>query len=288
MEKLLIVCDCESEGFARAEAESLAGLSDEIAVYVTGLTGKRMPLVYPLMVRSEARNALKLLGGTADIVVGYGGRDVEAIVARIADSERIAMLRRTDISVEPSVEGIDRAERHRTSDHALTFVTADGSALTRQMMIAMAVARTGSEIIWRPLERVEFISELPVNLTVKPARSLAEAVNDGFVDWYIDFRLRPTGVTVDALKALSAGIPIAIVAGMESKIELPDECAVVFAPDVTKEEFVRGMLPFIDSDYRSEMMADAAYSTWSERWSPAVTVSPLVDTLESAIISHTA
>ena len=41
-----------------------------------------------------------------------------------------------------------------------------------------------------------------------------------------------------------------------------DECGLLLSPDSTDEEFVRGIAPYLDSDFRAGALREAALSRW--------------------------
>lgn len=76
-------------------------------------------------------------------------------------------------------------------------------------------------------------------------------------DWFL--MLEPDARSVFKMRNfLGKGVPVITVDSEVADTMLDDSCAVVFGPEPTNEEFVRGMLPFLESDYRKSCLDNSA------------------------------
>lgn len=76
-------------------------------------------------------------------------------------------------------------------------------------------------------------------------------------DWFM--MLDPDSVSVfEMMRCMKNGILVITVESETSDRMLDDDCAVIFGPDPQNEEFVRGMLPFIESDVRKQQLNRSA------------------------------
>lgn len=211
--------------------------------------------------KAEAARICRAAGNGIGAVLAYGAAEIAGAVAA---NLKVPCVSRSELKVNPSVNGLQRAERHTVAQHALTIVTHASDPLTAQKIAALAIARPGSQIVWRPLSAWQAPISLPGNLEVSQVQSLKAAVEESAVDWFVAF-----GSDVadeDVLKSLSAGIPVATDNCDLADRLLDDDCAVIFGPSPENEEFVRGLLPFIESDYRSQSMSDSALSRWHDNY----------------------
>ncbi len=77
------------------------------------------------------------------------------------------------------------------------------------------------------------------------------------VDWFM--MMEPDAVSVFQMKEwLRKGTPVITVDSEVSERFLNDDCALIFGPGPTDEEFVRGMLPFLESDFRMKALRAGA------------------------------
>lgn len=175
------------------------------------------------------------------------------------------------------------AETHKVADHRLTFLTcARTSPEKRVDMIyrfvkAMAVARPNSLVKWIYIGDGPLMEQLratlerepgPSNFTVEltgglenrevQKRYLAEPV-----DWTI-LLSTTEGLPISLCESLSYGVPVIAteVGGIPELID--DSCGVLLPENPEKEEFVRGLLPYVDSDYRYGELRKGAFTRWME------------------------
>lgn len=86
----------------------------------------------------------------------------------------------------------------------------------------------------------------------------ADASADYTVQWFMALDPDDAVTTFRMRSFMSRGIPVITVDGDIADRIVDDSCAVIFGPDPTDEEFVRGMLPFLDSLTRYRSLSDAA------------------------------
>ena len=61
--------------------------------------------------------------------------------------------------------------------------------------------------------------------------------------------------------------------------QVDDEYGLLLSPDSTDEEFVRGIAPYLDSDFRAEAMREAALSRWNCDFNAAMLRPAFVETI---------
>lgn len=252
-------CEALKEWFSVKEFPITDGIAARLA---------RRGILPAAMHRLAAHKLSTRIEGDFDAVLCYSDKQVAGSLAAL---HGVACIERKKTGVAPFTDAVSPASRHSVSDHALTFISPHGDENTLALMKAMAVARPASRILWRPAgAMIATESSLP-NLSISPVALLKEALSAGEVDWLVtlDSTIENENVSL-VLESLAAGIPVAAVDGTETSRLLTDDCAVIFGPNPTNEEFVRGMLPFIDSDLRSQGMSRAARELWSENYSTAV------------------
>lgn len=228
--------------------------------------------------KAEAARICRGVGSGVGAVLAYGTSEIATAVAA---NLKVPCVSRSELSVNPSVNGLHRTKRHTVAQHALTIVTRVSDFFTAQRIAALAVARPGSQIVWRPLTVSELTLPLPENLEVRQAQSLKAAVEESPVDWFVAFGADVADEGV--LKSLSAGIPVATDNCDLADRLLDDDCAVIFGPSPENEGFVRGVLPFIESDFRSQSMSDSAFSRWHNNYNLGVNGPLLVAEIERLI-----
>jgi len=225
---------------------------------------------------------IKKAGPTTSVILTYGNDELCETAAAAASKLGIKSISRSALDVRPSIPSLSPTRRHKVADHALTFVSSTEPELTCRMMVAMAKARTGSDIRWCPIldTDIEF-GETPDNLHILPAIEITSALSGGTVDWYVDFSDGDFNNTSTALllQALSAGIPFAAIESEVIAEPVMHDCGITFGPAPTKEEFIRGMLPYIDSDFRSETMSEAARQCWDELYNPTINAPQLIKSI---------
>ena len=93
--------------------------------------------------------------------------------------------------------------------------------------------------------------------------------------------LHEGGRAVAACEALAYGVPV-VATDVEALNEVvDDEYGLLLSPDSTDEEFVRGIAPYLDSDFRAEAMREAAFTRWNSDFNAVILRPAFVD-----MISH--
>lgn len=181
-------------------------------------------------------------------------------------------------TLKPDVDILSR--HHRRVDNRLTFLSVarvepgKGVDLNYKMLRALAIARESCEIRWIHVGdgslmdqlRETVVGDCPANLKVDLRGTLRnEKVHDIYcqedIDWMMLLSERE-GLPISLCEALSYGVPVVstMVEGSDEAID--DDCGVLLAPDPEPEEFVRGMLPYIESEHRYRVMSENAFDRW--------------------------
>lgn len=171
------------------------------------------------------------------------------------------------------------ASYHEAESRTLTFASEGKPQQCMNLVKAMAVARPGSQIRWICLgpELPECKETMPVNFTIVRAGSLYEAISREPVDWLIMPEETPTFMPPSVLQALAAGVPVIAVDSPFIEEAVTDDCGVLFGPDPQSEEFVKGLFPYVESDYRMNLLRRGALTRWNELFSPESAGSRLVE-----------
>lgn len=172
---------------------------------------------------------------------------------------------------------------HNRADRKITFLTCARAVkgkrplLTLEFMKALAVARPGTAIKWifigdgeeMPALREASATTMPENLIVEikgalPNARVHEIYRTEPVDWHILLTTSEGGRPIALCEALSYGVPvISTEAGAVGEL-IDDDCGLLLPPDPEKEEFVRGIAPYLDSDYRMGQLREAALQRWND------------------------
>lgn len=176
------------------------------------------------------------------------------------------------------------AARHVRADRSLTFLSVarvDSNkrvALNARLLKALAVARPDTTIRWIHVGDGPAMTDVIAALDSKPANMTAEirgamtneAVHriyrEEAIDWTMLLSEREGGRPVAVCESLAYGVPVVAsdIPGLNEVVD--DECGMLLPTDVTDEEFVRGIAPYLDSDFRSSAMREAALARWEERF----------------------
>lgn len=177
-----------------------------------------------------------------------------------------------------------RSSRHEALSRRLTFLSVSRVAPEKRvhinfdMMRALAVARPNTAVRWIHVGDGSDMSSLkslvgdkiPVNLEVNFIGELPNsAVQDIYlrepIDWFL-LMSDSEGLPISICEAMSYGVPVAATdVGGVSEI-VTDDCGMLLPDDVTPEEFVRGIVPYIDSDLRVCRICDEAYRKWHDHF----------------------
>lgn len=158
-----------------------------------------------------------------------------------------------------------KVKGHLNEDREFTLLGLGNDDRELESVIALAISRPSTRFCWRYISREadSVVADVPANLKMERCDTLEQAVEAGPIDWAID--LAAVCLPTDAVRALSAGIPLIAIANELTDEVIDDDCAVIFGPEPTKEEFVRGLLPYLESDYRREQLRHGAARCWEER-----------------------
>lgn len=183
-------------------------------------------------------------------------------------------------SGKPDYEFLSR--HHKLNERRLTFLSVARVEpvkrvdLNYKMLRALAIARESYDIRWihigdgslLPSLREIVACDCPPNLHVELVGAMQnDQVHDLYreetIDWVMLLSERE-GLPVALCEALSYGVPVVttMVPGNDEAVD--DDCAVILARDPEPEEFVRGMLPYCDSQLRYDAMSDNAFRRWKE------------------------
>ncbi|MCI9608430.1 MAG: glycosyltransferase [Muribaculaceae bacterium] len=170
---------------------------------------------------------------------------------------------------------------HKVQDRKLTFLTcARAVEVKRVDMIyrfvrAIAIARPATAVKWiyigdgplmyRLRDMIAEDDTLP-NFEAEFAgaisnRKVQERYLSEPVDWNIMLS-SSEGLPIALCEALSYGVPVIAtdVGGIAELID--DSCGILLPENPEKEEFVRGIAPYLDSDYRSGELRKGAFVRW--------------------------
>lgn len=197
------------------------------------------------------------------------------------DSERIVVRFRGSTKKDERV----MAANHTPTDRALTFLSEteheseNQFSLNFRLLRQLALGRPSVSVRWIHFGNDEehriadhlHPTELPPNLTIKifdRSACAKEHLYSSFpIDWYIS-TLRISSIPVGISRAMSYGVPV--IATMTHGIDeaIDDDNGLLLPPDPEPEEFVRGLLPYLDSPARYARLSANALRTWQLRCNP--------------------
>lgn len=193
------------------------------------------------------------------------------------------------------------AERHLRADRQWTFLSVarvDANKrvwLNARLMKSLAVARPDTTIRWIHVGDGPAMKDVTAALETKPDNLKAELrgaltneevqtlYRDEKIDWTILLSLQEGGRPIAACESLAYGVPVVAsdIPGLNEVVD--DDCGMLLPTDVTDEEFVRGIAPYLDSDLRSAAMRESALTRWSERFDARKLRSEFVERLSSIV-----
>ncbi len=175
--------------------------------------------------------------------------------------------------------------QHKRIDGEVTFLSCarvcDDKNVERNLefMTALAKGRTGTRINWIHVGEGERMAALrkavwagvPENLHVDLRGALTNSevyaiYRNEKIDWGLLLSRTEGGAPVAVSEALSYGVPVVATDCGGTADIVNDETGILLPADCTPEEFVRGMLPYLDSDYRSTALRESAYSYWKKNF----------------------
>lgn len=177
------------------------------------------------------------------------------------------------------------ADRHSPAERALTFLSVSNVIdikrveLNGRLLKALAVARPGTVIRWihvgggagiEPMKEQFVADTMPGNMIVEFMGEMdneqlqREVYGSMKIDWFMLLSSYEGGNPIAVCEAMSYGVP-AILSDTTGLADMADDDFSVLLPvDVTDEEFVRGMLPYLESDARRQTMGEAAFERWEQ------------------------
>ncbi|MCM1293737.1 MAG: glycosyltransferase [Bacteroides sp.] len=172
------------------------------------------------------------------------------------------------------------ASHHEKQDNALTFLSVARVTdvkrvdLNFRMLRALAVGRPSTNIKWIHVgdgPEMDALKTLVArdclfNLTIDLRGALD---NDDVhkiyatekLDWFM-LLSRREGLPVAVCEALSYGVPVVATDVEGSQEAVDDCCGLILASDPEPEEFVRGIVPYLDSDIRMNRLREGAFAKW--------------------------
>lgn len=181
---------------------------------------------------------------------------------------------------------VGKSEAHSKDERKLTFLSVSNVIdlkrvnLNAELLIALAKGRTERHIHWIHagdgplLNRLRLMLEreiLPDNFSYELRGQLSnEAVmkiyEEEKVDWLMLLSRYEGGNPIAVCEALSHGVPVIATDTTGLAEAVNDDCAVLLPLNPRSEEFVRGMLPYLESEPRYEAMREAARKRWTEKF----------------------
>lgn len=126
-----------------------------------------------------------------------------------------------------------------------------------------------------PLLKEKVVSQQRENMCVRfMGRMDNSAVQRLYVDYPIDWTILLSryegGHPIAACESLAYGVPVVAtqVGGLGEMID--DDCGLLLSANPTEEEFVRGIIPYLDSEYRTERLRQGAYEKWRDSYDASV------------------
>lgn len=197
--------------------------------------------------------------------------------------------------VQTRILGCDKAfpdvmaASHVKSDKKLTFLSVARMVPEKRVgmifdfMRALAVARREVSIEWlhvgdgpeRASVEMKIASHPVENLNVTLLGRLDNVAVQRIyaerpVDWTMLLSSSEGGHPIAACESLAYGVPVVAtqVGGLGEMID--DDCGLLLSANPTEEEFVRGIIPYLDSEYRTERLRQGAYEKWRNCYDASV------------------
>ena len=177
---------------------------------------------------------------------------------------------------------------HSHSENKLTFLSVARVAkekrvhLNYRMLRALAIGRPDCSIRWIHIGDGPLMSDLqrlvsdecPKNLIVDlkgamPNHYVQQLYTSEPIDWTI-LLSEDEGLPITVCESLSYGVPViaTMVRGTDEIVD--DDCGLPLPPDPEPEEFVRGILPYLDSPIRFERLRKGAFAHWQENFDASI------------------
>lgn len=171
---------------------------------------------------------------------------------------------------------------HVANDRIITFLSVSrvdvGKRVELNFMLlkALAIARPSTVIRWIHVgSGPEFdrlcltVSEgCPDNLSIDmrgalPNEEVHKIYSTEAIDWFMLLSDRE-GLPIAVCESFSYGVPVVATDVEGSHEAVDDECGLLLDKNPAVEEFIRGIVPYLDSDYRMEQLRQGAFRRWSE------------------------
>ena len=184
---------------------------------------------------------------------------------------------------------------HTRSDRNFTFLSVGGTAgnnrvdLATRLMKALSVARPDTSINWIHLGSVKDIDAVKRELAGAPSNLDYEFLSDSddavsiytgqSVDWSLYLSAGELSLPREICESLSYGVPV-IGSDTPGVNEIVDvDSGLLLSADPTDEEFVRGIAPYLDSDYRSAALRQSAFEKWKHSYDASIQRAALAEEL---------
>lgn len=266
-----------------------------------GLLSRKMPVRYivcahrfdiiskvsPLLRRLTVEHAMK--------VYGVSSAGVGALKSEFGETGT-EIRSRTLGSVKIFPGSVCRG--HAIAERKITFLSVarvepvKRVAMNFEMIRAIAVARPATKVKWihvgvgSEMQRLrDKITDntLPANLEVRLAGEFSNADTQRIyttecVDWFVHLS-ESEGLPIAICEALSYGVPVIAtdVGGVSEAVT--DDTGILLPEDVRPEEFVRSLIPYLESDVRSSSIRVSALKYWREKFDASLLRPEFVDEL---------
>lgn len=187
------------------------------------------------------------------------------------------------------------ASSHMRNERDLTFLSVSRVTgvkrvdLNYRFMRALAIARPDTTVRWihagdgdlMESLRATVAADCPRNLSVDLRGRLDnEAVQRIYAEEPVDWSMLLStgeGLPIAVCESLSYGVPVVatMVRGTDEIVD--DDCGLPLASDPEPEEFVRGVLPYLDSDLRMSRLREGALRRWQQSFDASALRSKFVD-----------
>lgn len=218
------------------------------------------------------------------LALSYCDQGVNRLLSGALAEAGVTFISRSAMDVPYGAPTMPRATFHRVADHELSFAGGGGDDASRLLVRSLAIARPATRFRWFVHGRCDVTLEPEVpNLSLEVYDSLKDLLSAQPVDWYLALDDARGPMPAEVAEAAAAGLPFVAVESTDYDRWLDDESSVIFAPFPEREELVRGLLPFIESDYRHASLGEGSLRLWQRDLRIERTVERLVEMLNSSI-----
>lgn len=210
-------------------------------------------------------------------------------------ADKISMVRLGSIKSNPE----NLSECHSADENKLTFLSVarvdekKRVDLNYRLLRALAIGRPSTIIRWIHIGDGPFMPQLrrivsvdcPKNLKIELKGALRnEYVQKQYTEEPIDWTMllsEGEGLPIAVCESLSYGVPVVatMVSGTNEIVD--DDCGLPLPADPEPEEFVRGILPYLDSQIRFHALRQGAYAHWQANFDAAKLRPEFARTLQS-------